>query len=758
MAPQDFGRKATAGKKKIKRGKAKLVSEGSWLKRRSTRLWMWALSVLSTFAIIGLICLAYLAKDLPDISKLKNFDKAPGIRIYATNGAMIASYGQVVGESLKYDQFPKELVAAVIATEDRRFFDHSGIDPMGLMRATIRNMIAGGIVQGGSTITQQLAKNVFLTMDRTFERKFQEVLLALWIENHFNKKEIMELYLNRVYLGAGNYGVDAAAHHYFNKSARTLNLQESALLAGLLKAPSRYAPTRSPEAAKKRTKQVLINMQDADIITEKEAALAISHMEGALHISKGDGGSYRYFTDWVVDQLPEYIGRVEGDMEVLTTFSPKTQAQAQEALNRTMQTEGKGKHATQAALLAMQPDGAIRAMIGGLDYGNSQFNRAVQAKRQPGSAFKLLVYLAALEAGYTPSTTVSDRAITIGNWSPKNYTDDYRGEVSMREAFYRSINTVAAMLTFRIGPKRVVEMAKRLGITSKLLATPSLSLGTNDVTLLEMTTAYADVAAGGKALRPFVIQEVRNKAGKLLYKRSSGGIRQVISTPVIRQMNNLLTSVVHSGTARKAQIGRPVAGKTGTTQDYRDAWFLGFTPQLVTGVWVGNDNYSPMEKVTGGTLPTQIWADFMKVAMAGQPILPIPTNIVYDGSSAQQGTSPDMTTSGEATLPVSPYVLHAASSGSSSSSSSGTGESIVPQAEQPAPSLAPEPLNAPPPMVAEPLAPTQGEGGVFDWYDQKEQTKQAPAEAVKDDTLLDKLYDNIQNGEVEYSYPGEKKR
>lgn len=733
-----FGRKSVGKKKKKRRGSV----GGGWFSGTARKIWLGVFSFLFMISIAALAVLAYLAKDIPDISKLQAFDKAPGIRIYATNGKLIASYGQVVGESLKYSEFPKELVAAVLATEDRRFFDHSGIDPVGLMRATFKNAIAGGIVQGGSTITQQLAKNVFLTMDRTFSRKFQEVLLALWIENHFSKQEILELYLNRVYLGAGNYGVDAAAHHYFGKSARQLNLQESALLAGLLKAPSRYAPTRSPEAARKRTKQVLLNMEDAGMITDKEAALAISHIDKALTSNQAGGGSSRYFTDWVVDQLPEYIGRVDGDMEVLTTFSPKTQDQAQAALNKWMAGEGNDNKASQAALIAMQPDGAVRAIIGGVDYAASQFNRAVQAKRQPGSAFKLLVYLAALEAGYTPYTMVTDAPITIGNWSPKNYTDEYRGDITLKEGFFRSINTVAAMITHRVGPKRVIELARRLGISSKLMATPSIALGTNDVTLLEMTTAYADIAAGGKALRPYVIQEIRNKAGKLLYRHPASGIRQVIATPVVRQMNELLTSVVHSGTARKAQIGRPVAGKTGTTQDYRDAWFLGFTPQLVTGVWVGNDNYTPMNKVTGGTLPTQIWADFMKTALAGQPALPIPTNIVYDGSSAQQVYTQGDGTVGpdaQAGLPTADEEAATASAMENAANADGT-----------------QNVSAQP--VAEPLEPS-GNEGVFDWYDNHQTQKAPESEPVKDDdTLLDNILNNIQSGPVEYTYPGQKDR
>jgi penicillin-binding protein 1A len=454
-------------------------------------------------------------------------------------------------------------------------------------------------------------------------------------------------------------------------------------------------------------------------------------MDKALPLARTAGGSHRYFTDWVVDQLPEYIGRVDGDLEVLTTLQPSLQSLADAAIRKWMEAEGNSKKASQAAMVVMQPDGAIQAIIGGRNYAESQYNRATQAKRQPGSAFKLLVYLAALEAGYTPETLVSDRPITIGNWSPKNYTEDYRGDIPLKEGFYRSINTVAAMITHRVGAARVVEMARRLGIKSKLTATPSIALGTNDVSLLEMTTAYADIAAGGKALRPFVIQEIRNKQGKLLYRHPNSGIEQVIATSTVRQMNELLMSVVHSGTARKAMIGRPVAGKTGTTQDYRDAWFMGFTPQLVAGVWVGNDNYTPMQKVTGGGIPTQIWADFMKSALVGKPALPIPTNIVYDGTAAvpmQSGDPsqpvPEGTDIGEALPPTSPDAP--------------AESELIPTEEIP-----------------------QNEGeGVFDWYEKHQQQGQQPKEEpVEDDgTLLDSLYDKIQSGEVEYSYPNDRER
>lgn len=753
-----FGRKGS-GKPKKGSGR-KPVGKGALdhldrIRNTGRRFWLVLASLFFTGAIILLGVLAYLAKDLPDISKLKSFEKSPGIRVYSTDGRMLASYGQVVGESLKYDQIPKELIAAVIATEDRRFFDHSGIDPIGVLRASVRNALAGGIVQGGSTITQQLAKNVFLTADRTLSRKFQEVLLAIWLENHFSKKEIMELYLNRVYLGAGNYGVDAAAYHYFNKSARKVNLQEAALLAGLLKAPSRYAPTSDPEAARNRTKQVILNMQDADLISEKEAQLAISHIKQDMQLRKSDGGSYRYFTDWVVDLIPNFVGRVDGDLEILTTFDPTMQAKAQAALDKVMSAESEKMKASQAALVSMQPDGAVRALIGGVNYGKSQFNRVTQAKRQPGSAFKLLVYLAALEQGYTPDTIVSDRPVTIGKWSPRNYTGEYLGEIPLREAFYKSINTVAAIITHKIGPQRVVQMSRRLGITSKLLATPSISLGTNEVTILEMTKAYAHVASGGRKVVPYAIREIRKKDGKLLYRHGSGGRPQVLPSYVVAQMNNLLTSVVQQGTARRAQIGRPTAGKTGTTQDYRDAWFLGFTPQMVTGVWVGNDNFSPTKKVTGGSLPAQIWADYMKAALADLPPLPILQQVVYDEAPVEEGY--------DAYSADAMQIQNAAPQPAATDSFSETAPPLV----QPQPSdemqmqpVTPPALDAPQVLIppSPSAAPAPKQDGVFDWYEQELNQQRPQEQPVKDDTLIDKLFTKIKDSEVEYDYPNERKR
>lgn len=601
--------------------------------RLGSRFWPRLASLSLTLLLLGLALLAWFAHDLPSVDRLQTFEKSPGIRIYDPAGELIANYGDVVGSYITYDQLPKNLVNAVLATEDRRFFEHSGMDWWGLARAMWANIRAGGIVQGGSTVTQQLAKNVFLTPDRTVKRKIQELMLSFWLESHFSKQEILEIYLNRVYLGSGNYGIDAATRQYFDKSARELNLQESALLAGLLKAPSRYAPTRDIERARLRAKQVILNMQDAEMLSEQQAVRAISELPDALKFQTVESGSIRYYTDWVVDQLPEYIGHIEDDLQVVTTLDLKLQQAAEAIIAEKMAGEGAAKDVSQAALVAMEPDGAVQAVVGGVNYAESQYNRATQALRQPGSAFKLFVYLAAIEAGYTPNSWVEDKPVRYGSWSPQNYSYEFLGEMPLREAFYRSINTVAAQLAKQVGPGRIVEMARRLGITAPLTPDLTLALGTSEVTLLELTGAFAHIANSGQRLVPYAITQIRQKDGRVLYSRKAGRSGYVVRENVARMMNDLMTGTVELGTGRRAAIGRPVAGKTGTSSDFRDAWFVGFTPQLVTGVWVGNDNNRPMKKVTGGSIPAGIWHDFMQQAMAGKPVVAIPRMFDYDSSS-----------------------------------------------------------------------------------------------------------------------------
>jgi penicillin-binding protein 1A len=575
----------------------------------------------ATIALAGLF--AYFAATLPDISDLAVAERRPSVTMLAADGSLLATFGEFFGEPLRLKEMPRHLPQAVIATEDRRFYEHHGIDPIGLARAAWTNLRAGGIVQGGSTITQQLAKNVFLTPERTFSRKIQETLLALWLERRFSKEQLLEIYLNRVYLGAGTYGVDAAARRYFNKSAREVTVYEAALIAGLLKAPSRFSPARDRERAARRASIVLENMVDTGYLTQRQADAARRESARLVEVQQARPGN-RYFADWVAEFLAGFGGG-KRDLLVRTTLDPRLQSAAEAVIEETLRKEGPKAGAGQAALIAMSPDGAIRAMVGGRDYGDSQFNRATQALRQPGSAFKPFVYAAALEAGFAPASRVVDGPIRIGDWAPKNYTGRYLGETTLAEAVAESINTVAVQVSERTGRKRVVELARRLGITAELTNDASLALGTSEVTLIELTAAYTTFANGGVGAWPYGIEEVRDSRGKVLFRREGGGPGRVLSAEIAADMNQLLAGVIQHGTGRAAALGRPAAGKTGTTQDYRDALFVGYTPELIAGVWFGNDDNAPMHKITGGTLPARTWRGFMLAALKDVPAAPLPS-------------------------------------------------------------------------------------------------------------------------------------
>jgi len=587
------------------------------------RLARWAVVAVLWCAIALTGVLAYFAATLPDISELGVAERRPSVTLVAADGSLLATFGEFFGEPLRLKEMPPYLPQAVIAVEDRRFYSHFGIDPLGLLRAAWVNLRAGRIVQGGSTITQQLAKNVFLTPERTVARKIQETLLALWLERRFSKDQILEIYLNRVYLGAGTFGVDAAARRYFNKSARQVNVYEAAMIAGLLKAPSRFSPARDPERAAQRAAIVLDSMVRAGFLTDRQAAAVRRDRARAAEVQQPRPGN-RYFADWVMEFLAGFGGG-KRDLLVRTTLDPKLQAAAERIIEEALGKEGKKVGAGQAALVAMSPDGAIRAMVGGRDYSESQFNRATQALRQPGSAFKPFVYAAALEAGMTPSSRVVDTPIRIGNWTPKNYTGRYLGETTLAEAVAQSVNSVAVQVAERTGRKRVIELARRLGITAELTGDASLALGTSEVTLLELASAYAAFASGGIGAWPYGIVEVRDSRGEILFRREGGGPGRVLSPEVAADMNTLLAGVIGHGTGRAAAIGRPAAGKTGTTQEHRDALFVGYTPELVAAVWFGNDDNTPMRKVTGGMLPAQTWRRFMLAALGDADPKPLPT-------------------------------------------------------------------------------------------------------------------------------------
>jgi len=474
-------------------------------------------------------------------------------------------------------------------------------------------------VQGGSTITQQVAKNLFLTPERSLHRKGQEMLLALWLERTFTKDQILELYLNRVYFGAGTYGVDAAARKYFGRSARDVTIYQAAMLAGLLKAPSKFNPFNDEDLAKSRADLVIRNMVAAGALTEAEAD-AITESSAPSMSAQASNQIGQHFADWVIDQVSSYVGYADQDLVVQTTLDPGLQQQAETTLERVVAEKGAEMKASQGALVSMRPDGAVLAMVGGTDYRNSQFNRATQALRQPGSAFKAFVYLTAFENGFVPGNTFADTPIRIGNWSPGNYQDKYYGNVSLREAFARSLNSVAVQLSERVGRGKVIDTAHRLGITEPLDNTAAIALGVSETTVLEMTGAYATFANMGNGVWPFGIERITARDGTVLYQRQGSGPGRVATPQAVRKMLDVMSATVEEGTARRAKLDRPVYGKTGTSQNFRDAWFIGLTRDMVTGVWVGNDNNAPMDKVTGGTLPVTIWHDFMAPALATTPI------------------------------------------------------------------------------------------------------------------------------------------
>ena len=618
---QDKGRSGRHPPPPESHGRGKKMSAS-----RGRGLWPWLARwslVAAIWGGLGLAAVAaYFAYDLPDLKALHVVERRPSVALLAHDGTLVATYGQLYTEPVRLRDLPKSLSAAVIATEDRRFYHHYGIDPIGLARAVYVNLRGGRLTQGGSTITQQLAKNVFLTPERTLKRKIQEVLLAFWLEARFAKDEILELYLNRVYFGAGAYGVEAAAQRYFDKPARALNLGESAMLIGLLKAPSRFAPTADLKTAQGRAAQVLANMASAGYLTAAEAKAAQAR-PAQLARSRQPVRGARYFADWVLDDVSDYVGRPADDLIVVTTLDMRLQQAAERAVEARLARQGDRLQAEQAALVALDLNGAVRAMVGGRDHRDSPFNRATQARRQPGSAFKLFVYLAALESGIRPDDSFVDGPVAVGNWRPRNFDNGFAGTVSVREAVARSINTVAVQVTERVGRRRVIEAAHRLGIAGDLAPHPSLALGTAEVTLLELAGAYTALANGGFGVLPHGIVEIRTRGGTVLYRRAGSGRGAVIDARVAAGMHDLLAGVIDHGTGRIARLDRPAAGKTGTSQDFRDAWFVGYTGSLAAGVWVGNDDGQPMKRVTGGGLPAEIWRDFMLDALKGEPAQPL---------------------------------------------------------------------------------------------------------------------------------------
>jgi penicillin-binding protein 1A len=589
----------------------------------------WSLTLCIWAGIGGVGLVAYYAAKLPPIDALAIPKRAPNIAILAENGALLANRGDTGGAAIRLADLPPYLPKAFIAIEDRRFYSHYGIDPLGILRAVTRNL-SSGAMQGGSTLTQQLAKNLFLTQERTASRKIQEAILALWLEHRYSKNQILELYLNRVYFGSGAYGVEAAARKYFGHGARDATLPEAAALAGLMKAPTRLAPNRNPAGASARAAKVIAAMTQEGFITDSMAKLALSHPARAMR-DQG-AGSVNYAADYVMDVLDDTIGAIDGDISVTTTLDASLQGAAEKALGEVLDLKGAKFGVGQGALVALDPNGAVKALVGGRNYAESQFNRAVSAKRQPGSAFKPFVYLAALERGLTPTTLRDDAPINIKGWRPENYAHSYFGPVTLTKALSLSLNTVAVRLGLEVGPKAVVETAQRLGIVSELVPNASIALGTSEVAPLELAAAYAPFANGGIGVQAYVISRVKTSAGKLLYQRKGASIGRVIDPTRLAMMNAMMQETLLTGTARKGDIpGWQAAGKTGTSQDWRDAWFVGYTSQLVAGVWLGNDDSSPTKKASGGNLPVEIWSKFMRFAHRGVAPQPLPGGIWRGG-------------------------------------------------------------------------------------------------------------------------------
>ena len=617
MAEKRRSRKKASSQKSKAQKKSKAQQGVLW------PIFKWTL----TASVWGLIMLggvlAYYAYDLPDISKALVAERQATVTVKAADGATLAQIGDFYGSPVRLRDLPPALPMAIMATEDRRFYWHLGVDFIGLARAMYSNLRAGRVVQGGSTITQQVAKNIFLTPERTIKRKVQELLLAFWLEYKFTKDQIFTVYLNRVYLGAGTYGVEAAARRYFGHSARRLSPYQSALLAGLLKAPSRYNPVVNMERAHKRTQQVLANMVDAGYISKKSAKQANFHKSGLL-TRPPDRTKARYFTDWVLKQVFSYLSPNHGDIIVETTLDSHLQAWTEGEVKRVIAKNRGPANVSEIALVALAKDGAVRTMIGGHNYFRSQFNRAVQAKRQPGSAFKPLVYLGALEAGLSPASTIVDAPIRIDGWQPRNFSRRYRGTVTLEQGLSQSINTVAVQLGQRVGVKRLIKIARRLGITSKMRRDLSIALGASEISMLELTGAYAPFANGGTGVWPYAIRAIKNKRGKVLYRRSGSGPGRVVAPQHVAAMNQMMARVLKDGTGKKAKLHRPAAGKTGTSQNFRDAWFVGYTADFVTGVWMGNDKGSSMKRVTGGGLPATFWQRFMTRAHQGMPVKALP--------------------------------------------------------------------------------------------------------------------------------------
>jgi penicillin-binding protein 1A len=578
------------------------------------------------WALIGVVAFfAVFAIDLPDTSKIFAVTRQPSISYLDRSGSQVAVRGSQFSPPIDLDQLPPYVPAAFVSIEDQRFYQHFGFDVIGMGRAMFADLRAGHTVQGASTITQQLARNLFLTPDQTVRRKAQELVLAVWLETRFSKKQILSLYLNRVYFGEGAYGIEAASQRYFNKPAKDLSVGEAALLAGLMKGPSRYSPVSATDRAERRATIVLDKMVETKAITPAQRDQAFAQPV-RVSVSMPNQNA-QYFVDFVDQQVRDLIGQPQEDLVVETTLDLPTQANAENAVHTVLDGPAKAHGVQQAALVALDGQGRIRAYVGGADYGASQYDRASLAQRQAGSSFKPFVYLTAMQAGHTPQEIAVDEPVTIGNWTPHNFEPRYLGPITLETALAQSINTVAARLGSQVGTANVARTAHRLGIVSPIQTDPSMALGAVEVTPIEMAQAYAAFSNGGYLTHAYGIERIRTASGKVLYDHnlSPGPRISVVPQPALSEMTEMMRQVLVSGTGTRAAVsGFDLAGKTGTTSDFRDAWFIGFTGGFTTAVWTGRDDDSPMRGVTGGSAPAEIWHDFMAASLPRLNVQPIP--------------------------------------------------------------------------------------------------------------------------------------
>ncbi len=580
-----------------------------WRLAKGLLVWSLALLLLGGLALTAAVLVT--AQSLPGFERLKSTQTGQMIVVRAADGSEIVTLGPSYGRWIPIGRMPRVMQDAMISVEDRRFRSHWGVDPIGIVRSVWVRVESGHWRQGGSTITQQLARNVFLNSSRTFDRKIREVVLALALETNFSKDQILELYLNKVYFGGGAYGVDSAARKFFGHPGEQLSLGEAAIVAGLVKAPSHYSPTADAKAAVDRARVVITTMQSAGTITPAQAQAA--GLDTVKLAAETGQNSARYFTDWVLPQLDQILPDNARQIEVWTTLDPNAQRAATAAIQANAPKD------TQGALLSVDRDGAVLAMVGGTDYVTSNYNRATSALRQPGSAWKLFVYLTALEAGYKPDDKVVDEPVTIQGWTPRNSGGTYAGEIDVRTAFAYSKNSVAAQLGNEVGFGAVANMARRFGITTPIITTPAMVLGSSDVHMIDMVRAFAEVSAKGMAVTPYGIRKITSTDGEVLYVHRPDTAQQLVPDYVAAGITDMLQTAVAIGTGRAAQIGRPVAGKTGTTSSNKDGWFLGFSSGITTGVWMGRDDAKPVPGLQGGTAPARAFAAYMRVATAKRP-------------------------------------------------------------------------------------------------------------------------------------------